>query len=346
MSNRRRILNLETMKVDKRRYIEDFKNVNIYSKIYSEEEVREFLLEYEDDFYIKYTRENCSYKTYDNRMKHVLFLINYCYNNQKDFFDPTLKITRYFYHIQDTFDTATRKNDFLIYVRNFSNWLKDNNFTCNKGIKGIDPVKVRVPDKEALTEDEVKKMFEVIEDLEDDENKEKKRYFLMLLITTGMRLEEAITLKFNNFIYEKGQFKVKFYRTKKRNVVQHEASLIITEQLFNVVRKFGEIYTSNNNYILTSRQNININISKRTAQYWVEQIAEIAQIDKKITPHLFRTTAATLLNKSGYSVEQICKFLGHSNILTTMRYIKPTANEEIAEQANKMFSELYGKEEE
>ena len=47
-----------------------------------------------------------------------------------------------------------------------------------------------------------------------------------------------------------------------------------------------------------------------------------------VTPHILRHTMATTARKSGMSIENISKLLGHSNINTTLIYAK-TNNDEI-----------------
>jgi integron integrase len=53
----------------------------------------------------------------------------------------------------------------------------------------------------------------------------------------------------------------------------------------------------------------------------VKKAANVAGIDKRVTPHVFRHTFATQLRRQGYEVEQIQKLLGHKKRETTMRYL-------------------------
>jgi integrase/recombinase XerD len=45
-----------------------------------------------------------------------------------------------------------------------------------------------------------------------------------------------------------------------------------------------------------------------------------AGVDKKVTPHVFRHSAATLLLKGGAEVTYVMKLLGHARVKTTQRY--------------------------
>jgi integrase/recombinase XerD len=53
----------------------------------------------------------------------------------------------------------------------------------------------------------------------------------------------------------------------------------------------------------------------------VTKYAQKSGIHKKITPHVFRHSFATLLMESGVDIKYIQDFLGHSTIATTQIYL-------------------------
>lgn len=53
----------------------------------------------------------------------------------------------------------------------------------------------------------------------------------------------------------------------------------------------------------------------------VQELANAADIDSKISPHILRNTCATLALEAGARVEQVQQLLGHKNIATTLRYL-------------------------
>jgi len=62
-----------------------------------------------------------------------------------------------------------------------------------------------------------------------------------------------------------------------------------------------------------------------TREYIVKLIKQrslLAQIKKKITPHTFRRSFATLLYQNGAQLLTIQKLLGHSSVQTTEKYIQ------------------------
>jgi integrase len=63
-------------------------------------------------------------------------------------------------------------------------------------------------------------------------------------------------------------------------------------------------------------------ISNQRYNSYLQEIADLCGIDKKLTSHIARHTAATLLLNSGVSIEVVAKILGHSNTKMTQHYAK------------------------
>lgn len=56
--------------------------------------------------------------------------------------------------------------------------------------------------------------------------------------------------------------------------------------------------------------------------YDVCEIGKKSELDRPLTPHLFRHTLATLLLQRGTPITEVQKILGHVSINTTMIYAK------------------------
>lgn len=63
-------------------------------------------------------------------------------------------------------------------------------------------------------------------------------------------------------------------------------------------------------------------ISNQKMNEYLGEIAEVCQIDKRITFHLARHSFATLSISYGVPIESVSKMLGHTNIRTTQIYAK------------------------
>lgn len=71
-------------------------------------------------------------------------------------------------------------------------------------------------------------------------------------------------------------------------------------------------------------------ISTRYVQNLVPRLAEKAGIEKRVTPHVLRHTAATRMLRAGRSIREVQDFLGHSDVSTTQIYTEVLA-EDVAE---------------
>jgi site-specific recombinase XerD len=55
---------------------------------------------------------------------------------------------------------------------------------------------------------------------------------------------------------------------------------------------------------------------------YLKEIADLCGIEKNLTSHLARHTAATLMLNSGISIDVVAKILGHRNTAMTAHYAK------------------------
>ena len=63
-------------------------------------------------------------------------------------------------------------------------------------------------------------------------------------------------------------------------------------------------------------------MSKRAVENEINRIVSRCSLSVRVTPHIFRHTAASLALQRGMPIEQVQRFLGHARIQTTLRYAK------------------------
>ena len=68
-------------------------------------------------------------------------------------------------------------------------------------------------------------------------------------------------------------------------------------------------------------------LKKAAVEKILRGIGELAEMDRPLTPHLFRHTLATILLQRGTPITEVQKILGHVNINTTMIYAKVSDND-------------------
>ena len=127
---------------------------------------------------------------------------------------------------------------------------------------------------------------------------------LDFLFYTGIRVKELVNIKHSD--YQNEQLKI----LGKGNKVRYIPSSPFLEQYFQPY--------SNTYLFLTRNGNKLKDTQVRTI---IHRKAKRAGMKKRITPHTFRRSFATLSNSKGIRLTTIQKLLGHSHITTTTQYI-------------------------
>ncbi|MFX0132050.1 MAG: tyrosine-type recombinase/integrase [Candidatus Hodarchaeota archaeon] len=161
--------------------------------------------------------------------------------------------------------------------------------------------------------------------------KEIKRIFLLPEITSrdllimkvaysgAFRIGEVINSHWEDYKDEDAYYflVLREQKTDKRNWEKQP----IQSHIFGEVRRYCEnkgiklqdpVFQSNRN------QKISYNTVYKLIQKWVNK----AGINKKITTHSFRRSRATHMLDDGMDLYKVSQFLRHSNIDTTMKYLK------------------------
>lgn len=134
------------------------------------------------------------------------------------------------------------------------------------------------------------------------------------LFLTGARVSEFVAIKAEHFFFDEEMILIEKGKGNKSRYVP------ILPELAQELRT--HLGGRTNGYIFES--NRHTKFSSRRIQQIVKETAESAGITKKVHPHLLRHTVATFLLEKKMPLEQIQKFLGHSNIETTQIYAEST----------------------
>ena len=182
-------------------------------------------------------------------------------------------------------------------------------FLMVEGIVGINPAelvesaKVEETLPRIVSIDEYDNILSIIDNLED-------RTLIELLFATGLRREEIVTLKRDNFVFNQGMLKVNG-KGKKERIIP-----IIPEILPNTMLWLEQ---HDSEWIFPSK----INIGEPNTTRWVNKVvskwAEKAGYSD-ITPHSFRHSFGTYLYENGADVKAIQEMMGHESIDTTNIY--------------------------
>ena len=145
----------------------------------------------------------------------------------------------------------------------------------------------------------------------------RNRAIIEVLYSCGLRISEAIGLKFSDLFLDEGFIKVEGKGGKQRLVpispsAVREINNYLEDRKEIVVKKGSE------NHLFLSKRGTPI--SRIMVFHFIKQYADRAGIKKTISPHTFRHSFATHLLEGGANIRAIQLMLGHEKITTTEIY--------------------------
>lgn len=139
---------------------------------------------------------------------------------------------------------------------------------------------------------------------------------LEMLFATGIRVHELCNLKYADFDTKKSTIRIFGKGQKERRIyIGNPEVMAAMNNYLHYFRKMG----FKSEYIFLNRRGNQL--SPQAVRNLVTKYVQRAKIKRKITPHAFRHSFATLLLEEGVDVKYIQEFLGHSSINTTQIYL-------------------------
>ena len=140
---------------------------------------------------------------------------------------------------------------------------------------------------------------------------------LTLLLRTGIRVSECVSLDINDFNFEEKSMRV-VRKGKKEQMLYFDEQT--KEALLDYIDFERPSYTDSDDepaLFLSSRKR---RLSVRSIQDMVSKYSEATLINKKVSPHKMRSTYGTALyNKTG-DIRLVADVLGHKDINTTAKH--------------------------
>jgi site-specific recombinase XerD len=138
-----------------------------------------------------------------------------------------------------------------------------------------------------------------------------------LLVATGMRIGELATLRASDVDAAEGRLLILGKGSRERTVFVTDPRL--REELRSYLSSRGAAPDSVRDGPLL-RDACGRPLSPARIRQALLTLAHIAGLTRRITPHMLRHTAATLLLESGTDIRFVQRLLGHRSILTTQIY--------------------------
>ncbi|GAB4248990.1 MAG: site-specific tyrosine recombinase XerD [Saprospiraceae bacterium] len=169
---------------------------------------------------------------------------------------------------------------------------------------------------EVLSYDEIQRMLAAI-DLSQPHG-QRNRAMLETLYACGLRVSELINLKMTNMYLDVGIIKVIGKNDKERLVPIGEEAIKHIRFYVEGARRQLKIDPYHENYVFLSKRGKKL--SRIMVFYVIKELAQLAGIEKTVSPHTFRHSFATHLVEGGADLKAVQDMLGHESITTTELY--------------------------
>ena len=212
----------------------------------------------------------------------------------------------------------------LSVIKSFFAWLVDEEILLKNPAAKIKQMKQPKRLPKALTAVE-------LEQLRESCNSLRERAMIEVMYSTGCRLSEISGMKRKDVNWANSSITVIGKGDKERIVYLNPKSAYHLEKYLNECK-----YADNEcEYLFSTERRPYRKVQNKSIQDIIEKVSKRTDIDKKVTPHVFRHTMATLAMENGIELGDLQQLLGHENPGTTLRYA--AVSEERKHNAHKRF---------
>ena len=259
-----------------------------------------------------------------------LTLSNYCMNLRSfaNFMrKPVSEVTPndirlYLYAYQKHHNITNRSLDSLrSCLSTFFQWLVNEKYLQINPMINIKPIKYEVKPREALSQTDLEYLRRACAD-------KREIAILEVLYSTGCRVSELTGIKLSDINWNTHSVSL-FGKGSKHRVsyINAKAEVAIKEYLSSRKHKSEYLFCNNRGGTQMTKCNV---------ERIMRKISDRSCLTgKRISPHVLRHTTATQALRSGMSVQDVQKLLGHASISTTMIYAS-TSTDAVA-AAHKKF---------
>jgi len=198
-------------------------------------------------------------------------------------------------------------------------------------LKTIAPKQIRPPKRVKrevifLTKEEIERFIDSINTK--NMNGFRFRTLVEVLLGTGMRIGEAMSLNRKQINWERKEAKIIGKGNKERRV-------FFTQRSLEWLRRYFEKRQDTHEAAFVTKRPYN-RLHRDDIWRFFGRHRKLAKIDKKLTPHILRHTVATNLVFNGCPIVHVKEILGHERLDTTCKYYLGVDKEQ-AKKAHRQF---------
>jgi len=203
-------------------------------------------------------------------------------------------------------------------LRAFFNWVCDEGYIETSPMDGMSEPKTPKKFPYVLNESQVDQFLDSARERLDCWSGIRNYTMVLLLLDVGLRLQEVITAKLSNLDLDHQSIKVHGKGAKDRKVFFGEETDKRLRKWLRV-REDIEARVSSNTIFIDLNGN---QIKPRNLERLISRMQKRADLeDIKLSPHIFRHTAATMAVDNGMDVFSLKRIFGWEQLETAMKYV-------------------------
>ncbi|MFZ4521479.1 MAG: tyrosine-type recombinase/integrase [Bacteroidales bacterium] len=242
-------------------------------------------------------------------------------------------------------NSLTTVGIYLRNVRTMFNRIKPVNveYPFGKSTYGKYPIPKGKNTKKALTQADVAKIANH-KSIKDSVEEKSRDLWLFSYLCNGINIKDVARLKYANIEGDK----IRLVRAKTADSVDEQTTIdiMITRQIGRIIDRHGNKPGTKDQYIFQILENgmspedeyKEIQQAVQTINYNMVKVCDAIKIDK-VTTYTARHSFATVLKRSGASIEFISESLGHKNMQTTQNYLANFEDDEKRKWAEMLLPE-------
>lgn len=203
-------------------------------------------------------------------------------------------------------------------LNKFFGWLVKRGYIKENPIQAVDRPKNNVERKITyLNKAEISKLFKMVEKNPNMIVKIRDKALFSLAIATGLRASALTNINLDDFDWENSIVRVIEKRQKMREIPLGENTINILKEWIAVRNKEFADVDSAALFISQKRSRLSGDAGNDALKKYCKE----AGINKKITLHKLRASAATNLAAANVDIQTIGNILGHKSTATTLKYV-------------------------
>jgi len=275
------------------------------------------LLLHKYDTYIR-LEKSLSENTREAYLRDVQKLLSYLDDEKTDPLKATLEdLHRFAWTLHELGIRATSLARILSGVRSFYNFLLLDGFIEKDPTELLESPKIGKHLPQVLTVEEIDRIEDVI-DLSQPWG-QRDRACVELLYSCGLRVSELCDLRMSDLFMDEGFLRVSQGKGNKQRLVPISPRAVHELQRWFLHRHLITPKPGEEDYVFISAH-LKRHLTRVLVFTHIKKYAQMAGIEKTISPHTFRHSFATHLLEGGANLRAIQQMLGHETIKTTEIY--------------------------